>query len=139
MTIGTTALSGMAAAHQQRQQHKAIVDAYETRQEQEQQAATQKAFERSRQARRERARMTAMADASGVGGQSVDMQIADSRFQEGHDRSSIRTNRNMSMQANRTQAQSQQAQVGHPGLTMIQTGLNIGTTYAQDERTFQGS
>lgn len=127
--MATTAASGIATMYAQQQQHQAIADSHEVRQEQEQKAAQQKAFERSRQARRERARIQAQAAVSGIGGSSVSQQLMDSRFQESHDQSNIRANRNMSMQANHAQAESQAAQVGDPTMTGVQTGLNIGSTY----------
>lgn len=136
LMIGSTAVSGIMSMQAQRQQANAIADSVETRQEQEQKASQQKAFERSRQARRERARVITQASSAGVTGSSVSQQLMDSRFQEGHDRSTIRGNRNMAMEANAQKGRSQLAQVGDPKHTLVQTGLNIGTTAAQDPLLF---
>lgn len=64
----------------------AVRSAYRTRTRQIDDSVANTNIERARAARRERARILAMAGEAGVGGNSVSTQLMDSRFQEGYDR-----------------------------------------------------
>lgn len=127
--MAITAASTAAKMQQQSARNDAIEESAETRQEQRNRAATQKQFERSRQARRERARIQAMAGENGVGGNSVGLQLADSRFQESRDKQSIATNAQFANQATRNQAN---AQMGSVGGKALKGGLSIASTAAKD-------
>lgn len=125
--MGTTAASGVMQARQQQMQNDMVERNFQIRQDQQEQAAAQKAFERSREARRERARIRATAGEAGVGGNSVGLQLADSRFQESMAKGAIYSNEEMQNQNARMQAKSQ---MQSPEATLLKTGLSVGSTYA---------
>lgn len=107
----------------------AVRSAYRTRTRQIDDSVANTNIERARAARRERARILAMAGEAGVGGNSVSTQLMDSRFQEGYDRTMNRTQGQWQKQAARTTAQNQLAQIPSTAAIALNTGLKIGGAY----------
>lgn len=108
---------------------KAARSAYATRNKQIDQSVAENNMERARAARRERARILAMAGESGVGGASVNAQLMDSRFQEGYDRTLNRTQGLWNKQAARHTTQNQLAKIPSTAAIALNTGLKIGNAY----------
>lgn len=126
LNIAGTALSFVGQQRMANAQHRQLQSNLNERAEQRNDAAQQSAWERSRAARAERARLLALAGESNVTGASVGLQLLDSAQQESMDRETIEANRNNALRADQTAAQAQAANIQRPNALLA--GLQIGQT-----------
>jgi len=124
-------MQGISSYQQAEATEDAVIQSYRTRNEQVEDAVVNANVERARAARRERARILAMAGEGGIGGKSVGIQLMDSRFQEGQDRNNNRTQALWQKQSALSSARNQAA--GIPSTTAIaaNTGLKVANASAQ--------